>query len=575
MSLMLKKVNLYLTFRGGTETPFGNEDLDYGSISMPVLMSSSELEQFKPDVYAELGQDSYITWFYGGSPEGLKQVPNKEYRKYPGLSMLAMAKANAAKIRNASPGTVGLTNIDGPDLIGHVAAKNIEDVTELFVEKPDGTFEIKEGDGWASALECLKIADTSIGIVLKAIEEQEGVGIIVGDHGSVDDMTQPSHSFNDVPIFVIDFKNRDVRLVKAEGDIKDTQADVAVTILHILGIDKPEEMTGKSLLPDDYAGSRGRVVWQIILDGFGHTDFNSPDNAFAVAMNKGMMPVIKSLYDEDNFVILKAAGGFAGLRGGKQEEFVTTNDSTLLSKSRKLDLKALFLDKADTLVPDGDDPKIEDENLEALIRTLEAGLKVVIVTADSKYDAVGEELINPLVKELMRLRRMNLVENFHLVHAKKIGPEGKTKTINRYYHYVQNNRVGKGYDEVYECLTEKEDDVVNKREAIELLIAKLGISSGSIIVVTDSPKDEAMFEASMPEGVTSFNVYVGTEKVVEFASQGVIVSPPDLKFTKATLDLLNRAAETHKETRVLHIWHPIYYGKDKQLQDLIRNRYSL
>ncbi len=309
-------------FRGGTKTPFANEDVEFGSVSMPVILTLEQREQFKPDVFVPLEEGKCVGWFYGNVPKGLKQIPNKEYRKYPGLSMLVLAAANVGKIKNAEPGTVGLTNLDGPDLIGHVAAKNVEKITELFVQKPDGTFEITKGNGWESVLACLKIADQSIKMIYDAIEEKEGVLVIVGDHGSVDDMTQPSHSFNDVPVFVIDFKNRDIKLVKAQGDKKDTQADVAATILHVLGIEKPEgDITGKSLLPDDYVGSKDRVVWQIILDGFGHTDFKDRNNAFGVALGTGRMPTIKGLYDENNYAVLKASGYYAGLRGGLQEGF--------------------------------------------------------------------------------------------------------------------------------------------------------------------------------------------------------------------------------------------------------------
>jgi len=321
------------SFRGGRTEPFGNEDLKFDSISMPVLMDLEQIQSFNPDVYSQLDEGKYIAWFYGRVPKGLRQIPNKEYRKYPGLSMFVLARTTVKEIENAQPGTFGLTNLDGPDLIGHVAAKNVEKITELFVEKEDGSFEIKNGNGWDSTLECLRIADKSIDMILRAGEKKEGVVIIVGDHGSVDDMTQPNHSFNDVPIFIVDFKNRDVKLVKARNGAKDTQADIAVTVLHILEIDKPAEMTGKSLLPDDYIGSRDRVVWQVILDGFGHTDLDDSKNAFGVAMKRNIIPTIKGLYDEGNLVILKATGMYAGLRGGRQEDFTKIEPSVFLSSN--------------------------------------------------------------------------------------------------------------------------------------------------------------------------------------------------------------------------------------------------
>jgi hypothetical protein len=262
--------------------------------------------------------------------EQLKQIRNKEYWKFPALSMLILAAANVQKIKSAAPGTFGLTNLDGPDLIGHVAIKKLQDTAKLYIQQAGGAFEIREGKGWDSVLACLKIADASIKMIMEAVEQKQGVLIIVGDHGSVDDMTQPNHSFNNVPIFIIDFKNRNIKLVRGKDGRQDTQADVAVTVLHILGKDKPVEMTGKSLLPDNYVGSPDRIVWQVILDGFGHTDAGDPNNAFAVAMKPDasgqcIMPTIKGLYDDaqkkGDFIVLRACGHYAGLRGGRQEYF--------------------------------------------------------------------------------------------------------------------------------------------------------------------------------------------------------------------------------------------------------------
>lgn len=330
-----EKAEFEAAFRGGNEKPFPNEDLEFARISMPVLLTAEQVEKFQPDVKQVLEGDKYLTWFYHGVPKELEkyQIPNSDYWQYVGLSGLVVANANARKIKAAKPGTFGFTNISLLDLNGHVSIKNLDKIAKLFIPREDGTFEIKEGNGWDSALECLKVADKCVEKIMQAVEEKEGVFILVGDHGSLDDMKQAGHSFNDVPIFIIDFKNKNIRLVKGKDNLKDTQADVAVTVAQILAMEKPAEMTGKSLLPDDYKGSGDRLVWQVLLDGFGHTDFKDPNNAFGVAMGynpgegiyagKGavLIPTIKKLYDQGNYVILKACSWYAGLRGGRQEEF--------------------------------------------------------------------------------------------------------------------------------------------------------------------------------------------------------------------------------------------------------------
>lgn len=330
-------------FRGGREEPYSNEDLEFASISMPVLMNKEQIERYKPDVSTRLREDKdeYIAWFYKDVPKELEKqrLSNSQYWMYPGLSALLLAKLNAQKIMSAKPGTLGVTNIDLPDLIGHVAIKNLNKTAELFVEKEDGSFEIKKGNGWDSVLECLRISDKAEDIILKSLEKREGVLILVGDHGSVDDMTQPNHSFNEVPVFIVDFKHKDVKLVKAKGTAKDTQANVAVTALHILGIKKPEGMTGRNLLPESYEGSRDRIVWYNILDGFGHTDLNDPQNAFGTAMAKGMMPRIKELYAQNNYLLLKASGYHSGLRGGRQEDF---DKKEILSRDKMLEKVKIY-----------------------------------------------------------------------------------------------------------------------------------------------------------------------------------------------------------------------------------------
>jgi bisphosphoglycerate-independent phosphoglycerate mutase (AlkP superfamily) len=313
------------TFRG-REEPFANEDLEYGLVSMPVLLTGERVKELNPPVSLKLNEDKdeYIVWFYGGVPDSVtekEKLQNNDYWRYVALSAFRLADANIKKIKAARPGTFGATNISLPDLNGHVSIKNLDKTAELFIEKEDGTFEMKKGNGWDSALECLKVSDKVVGNIYKAVEDKEGVLVLVGDHGSLDDMTQNGHSFNDVPIFIIDFKNKDIKLVKAKGNAKDTQADVAATILHIYGKPKLAEMTGKSLLPDTYVGKEDRIVWQVILDGFGHADFDDPQNAFGVAMKRGFMPTIKRLYEQNNYVILRAAGQYAGLRGGRQEDF--------------------------------------------------------------------------------------------------------------------------------------------------------------------------------------------------------------------------------------------------------------
>jgi 2,3-bisphosphoglycerate-independent phosphoglycerate mutase len=82
--------------------------------------------------------------------------------------------------------------------------------------------------------------------VVQAVHEAGGMCVITADHGNAehmlegDDRPNTAHSLNRVPLIVT---ARGVGLV-ATG----TLADVAPTVLALLGIEPPKEMTGRSLL---------------------------------------------------------------------------------------------------------------------------------------------------------------------------------------------------------------------------------------------------------------------------------------------------------------------------------------
>jgi 2,3-bisphosphoglycerate-independent phosphoglycerate mutase len=78
------------------------------------------------------------------------------------------------------------------------------------------------------------------------VREKGGVTLVTADHGNADEMLEDdgspdtAHSLNPVPLVVTD---GDVTLT---GD--GVLADVAPTVLALLGIEQPREMTGRSLL---------------------------------------------------------------------------------------------------------------------------------------------------------------------------------------------------------------------------------------------------------------------------------------------------------------------------------------
>ena len=88
-----------------------------------------------------------------------------------------------------------------------------------------------------------------LGRISKIIEEKKGNLIITADHGNAEQMIDyktgephTAHTTNPVPIILVT-DNKEYKL-KENGKL----ADLAPTMLDLMGIEKPEEMTGESLL---------------------------------------------------------------------------------------------------------------------------------------------------------------------------------------------------------------------------------------------------------------------------------------------------------------------------------------
>ena len=95
-------------------------------------------------------------------------------------------------------------------------------------------------------VEAVQYVDTCLGGVLEKIREANGIAIITSSHGNCEEMTSrqasSSNTTNSVPFHLIDDRARSLRL--REGGALE---DIAPTILGLLGIAKPDEMTGSDL----------------------------------------------------------------------------------------------------------------------------------------------------------------------------------------------------------------------------------------------------------------------------------------------------------------------------------------
>jgi 2,3-bisphosphoglycerate-independent phosphoglycerate mutase len=98
-----------------------------------------------------------------------------------------------------------------------------------------------------AVVEAVETTDACLGRVVEAVERAGGVALITADHGNAEEMLEPdgksphtAHTTNPVPLIATDDSLR----LRDDGEL----ADLAPTCLELLGLEAPEEMTGRSLL---------------------------------------------------------------------------------------------------------------------------------------------------------------------------------------------------------------------------------------------------------------------------------------------------------------------------------------
>jgi 2,3-bisphosphoglycerate-independent phosphoglycerate mutase len=180
---------------------------------------------------AETEKYAHVTYFFNGGEEQAYDGERRElvdsprdvptYDKKPEMSARAAADAFVRAWREDSPG-FGIINFANPDMVGHT-----------------GVIE--------AAVAAIETVDSCLGSVVEAVHESGGACIITADHGNADHMLEDdgspntAHSLNPVPLVV----TVSGLTLRSEGGVL---ADVAPTVLQVLGIEQPAAMTGKSLI---------------------------------------------------------------------------------------------------------------------------------------------------------------------------------------------------------------------------------------------------------------------------------------------------------------------------------------
>jgi 2,3-bisphosphoglycerate-independent phosphoglycerate mutase len=214
-----------------------SEDFDYPVAFPPdrpdVTLASHLASLGKEQLHvAETEKYAHVTYFFNGGEEHPYDGEKRElvdsprdvptYDKKPEMSARG---ATDAFVRDWRDGdfAFGIINFANPDMVGHTGV-------------------IK------AAVEAVETVDACLGDVVAAVHEKGGALIVTADHGNCDHMLEDdgspntAHSLNPVPLIV----TADVPGLREGGIL----ADVTPTVLDLLGLEQPQEMTGKSLVED-------------------------------------------------------------------------------------------------------------------------------------------------------------------------------------------------------------------------------------------------------------------------------------------------------------------------------------
>lgn len=179
---------------------------------------------------AETEKYAHVTFFFNGGEE--KQYPGEDrilvpspkvltYDLQPEMSAPQVTEKVLEAIKSDKYDVI-ILNYANADMVGHTG--NME-----------------------AAIKAIETVDEGVGKIVDAIEENGGVLLITADHGNSEQMIDyvtgephTAHTTNPVPLILYGMENTKLKSGKL--------ADLAPTLLDIMGLEKPQEMTGESLL---------------------------------------------------------------------------------------------------------------------------------------------------------------------------------------------------------------------------------------------------------------------------------------------------------------------------------------
>ncbi len=192
------------------------------------VLDAHNIKQFRT---AETEKYAHVTFFFNGGVEEPKKLETRVLVPSPKVATYDLQpEMNAYKVchkvleaeDNPEYGFI-LVNFANPDMVGHTGILK-------------------------AAIKACSVVDDCVGKVAQKAKEKGIVMLITADHGNAEVMADEAgavhtaHTTNEVPFIVLN-AGEDIHLSRS-GSL----CDVAPTILKIMGIKQPKEMTGKSLI---------------------------------------------------------------------------------------------------------------------------------------------------------------------------------------------------------------------------------------------------------------------------------------------------------------------------------------